>query len=436
MINIFVVSTIDTADIKSTESSNDELYFSCCRLGNIEKIKYYLSLPNININTRDKKGNTGIIISAGRGQTDTVKYLLSQGANVEDHTIGGLFDGKTALSWASSQGRVETVALLIKSGANPHKPPEKGTFQGKTAMMWAASQGRTDVVRLLLAAGVNVDFASQLGTFKGKSALMWASSQGRVETVKVLLESGANVNAVDNDGVSALMWASGSEVDDEDHRKGLLELATKGHIEVVQLLLQYGAQVDRRDKDGITAIMFASYNGHAGAVRVLLNAGANADYMNKDRKNAFLLARASAHADVIEVLKRGPTILNATIEELTLIPACGWLLSVIRSPIGTGIHVNRNYFDLNYQPEHSVERSCNELVSNGLGFSMFDLLVIISGENGEINKVINHLGINSYGAKVRAHMQLTSLYKRLKYLLDIKLSEIGLLVNNLDVCHP
>lgn len=60
---------------------------------------------------------------------------------------------------------------------------------------------------------------------------MWASSQGREETVSVLLEAGSDVNAVDSDGVSALMWASGSEAADEnDHKKGLLEKATKGHI--------------------------------------------------------------------------------------------------------------------------------------------------------------------------------------------------------------
>jgi ankyrin repeat protein len=47
---------------------------------------------------------------------------------------------------------------------------------------------------------------------QGKTCLMWASSQGRVDTVAVLLEAGADVNAVDEDGVSALMWASGSEV--------------------------------------------------------------------------------------------------------------------------------------------------------------------------------------------------------------------------------
>lgn len=95
---------------------------------------------------------------------------------------------------------------------------------------------------------------------------MWASSQGRLDSIAVLLEAGADVNAVDIDGVSALMWACGSETSDENHKKGLLEKANKGHSDVVLLLLQYGALVDMTDNDGITAIMYASYHGHASAV--------------------------------------------------------------------------------------------------------------------------------------------------------------------------
>ena len=82
---------------------------------------------------------------------------------------------------------------------------------------------------------------------------MWACSQGREETVKVLLEVGVNVNAIDIDGVTALMWAAGSEVANQDNRvrQGLqLERATKGQVKVVQQLLTYGALPDMRDKDG------------------------------------------------------------------------------------------------------------------------------------------------------------------------------------------
>jgi ankyrin repeat protein len=139
---------------------------------------------------------------------------------------------------------------------------------------------------------------------------MWASSQGRFDTVQSLLEAGSNVNAVDADGISALMWASGSEATgNDDHKKGLLEKALKGHVQVIQLLLKYGAMPDMRDKDRITAIMFAAFNGHDGAVRALLNAGADADYTNHIGKTALQLARSARHQSVVETILKGPTFL-------------------------------------------------------------------------------------------------------------------------------
>ena len=49
---------------------------------------------------------SGIIIASGRGQLEIIKLLLKYGANVEDGTSFGIFEGKTALCWASSQGRL------------------------------------------------------------------------------------------------------------------------------------------------------------------------------------------------------------------------------------------------------------------------------------------------------------------------------------------
>jgi ankyrin repeat protein len=228
------------------------------------------------------------------------------------------------------------VALLLNAGANAFKPADRGVFLGKTPLMWASSQGRTDVVRILISAGADVNFSSSLGNFKvrylihyseltqiihawllllcgqlqGKNALMWASSQGRVDTVATLLDAGCDVNAVDNDGVSALMWASGSEVrDDKGHKNGLLEKAEKGHVEVVTLLLKYGALPDKRDRDGITAIMYACFHGHAGAVEVLLNAGADASVKNQAGKTALNLAKNAGFPDAVAAIMNGPTIL-------------------------------------------------------------------------------------------------------------------------------
>ena len=259
----------------------DESFFSSARSGDVKTLENFLVQNPALVHARDGKGNSAVVIAAGRGQIAVIRLLLQYGANVEDATQHGLFEGKTALSWAASQGRTEAVAVLLQAGADPQRMSKRGVFLGKGPLMWSASQGRTEVVRLLLAAGVDVNHSSDEGNFRGKTCLMWASSQGRVETVALLLEFGADVNAVDEDGVSALMWASGSEVKDEkDHKQGLLEKATKGHIEVIRLLLKYGAQPDVRDRDGITAIMYACFHGHAGAVTALLNAGADADFRN------------------------------------------------------------------------------------------------------------------------------------------------------------
>lgn len=143
----------------------DDEFFNSCRAGDIDKVVKYLE-NGTPVNSRDAKGNSGLVIAAGRGKSEIVKLLLNNGADPNDYTAAGLFEYKTALQWACSQGRTETAAVLINAGADPHNPPERGVFGGKTALMWASSQGRKDVVRLLLSVGVNPDFSSSSGNFK------------------------------------------------------------------------------------------------------------------------------------------------------------------------------------------------------------------------------------------------------------------------------
>lgn len=338
---------------------------------------------------------------------EVLKLLLKHGAIVEDATSMGLFEGKTALCWAASQGRTDAVALLVQAGANPHKPMDKGIFLGKTALHWAASQGRTEVVRTLIAAGVDVNYASSIGNFKGKNALMWASSQGRFETVVLLLEAGTNVNAVDNDGVSALMWASGSEAEEEGHKRGLFEKATKGHIDVVRWLLKYGAEPDLRDNDGITAIMYACYHGHDGAVEVLLNAGADASNENKSGKNALQLASSAGFDAAADAIKRGPTILNLPVADMIQITTCGWLVSVLRLPLGTGIYPKNV---IRRKNNCNLENSCITLRKNGLDDTLGDTLTII--DESSLDDVLKHLGLPNFASTVRAKAQLSQLHQK------------------------
>jgi len=416
--SITATSTSSTTSSSTSSSSTsasqqhtvitDERFFQAARVGDIKVLLEYIDAGG-DINSRDAKGNSALVIASGRGMVEVLKLLLKHGAYIEDATSIGLFEGKTALCWAASQGRAEAVALLVQAGANPQKPMDRGVFLGKNALHWAASQGRTEVVRILIAAGVDVNYASSIGNFKGKNALMWASSQGRFETVVLLLEAGTNVNAVDNDGVSALMWASGSEAEEEGHKRGLFEKATKGHIDVVRWLLKYGSEPDLRDNDGITAIMYACYHGHDGAVEILLNAGADASYENKAGKNALQLASSAGFAAAAEAVKRGPSILTLPVEEMVQISTCGWLVNVLRLPLGTGIYpkaVTKN------KNNYNLENSCITLKKNGLDDSLGDTLALI--DDSSIDDVVKHLGLPNFASNVRAKTQLIYLYQKVK----------------------
>lgn len=73
----------------------DDAFYYACRVGDIEVIKSYLE--KISVHSRDSKGNTCLVIAAGRGQVEILRLLIAHGANVEDATMSGIFEGKTAI---------------------------------------------------------------------------------------------------------------------------------------------------------------------------------------------------------------------------------------------------------------------------------------------------------------------------------------------------
>ena len=81
-----------------------------------------------------------------------------------------------------------------------------------------------------------------------------------LEVARYLLESGANPSAQDEDGWTALHFAS-----------------TKGHAELVQLLLHHRADHGIKDNDGFTPLHEAARNNHTMVVDLLIGAGADVD---------------------------------------------------------------------------------------------------------------------------------------------------------------
>ena len=149
------------------------------------------------------------ISGTSEGRTESVKFLLDCGADVDTE----IKDGITWLMWAASEGETEMVKFLLYRGADVNT---KDAF-GKTALMRAAWEVHTEIVKLLLDKGADVG----LKLDDGITALMVAAIKGDTGIVKLLLDKGADVNAKDEFGLTALTRA-----------------AAEGHEEVVTLLTQ------------------------------------------------------------------------------------------------------------------------------------------------------------------------------------------------------
>ena len=376
---------------------NDD-FFKAARTGNLSVLEQMLK-SGIDVHLRDSKGNTALVIASGRGQVDVMAMLLSVGASVEDATVGGLFDGKSCLMWASSQGRVEAVRVLIQAGAQVNRMINKAVFQGKTAIQWASSQGHANVVLVLFAAGADVDSAAASGNFQGKTALSWACSQGRLEAARTLLDAGANVHAADGEGVTPLMWAAGSEGSSSEHQKGMMQAANRGQIlaQVARLLIRHGANIDARDNDGITALMFASYHGHGDVVRVLLRAGADSTFRNKAGQTAFHLAVGAMQMDTAEYIRQGPDVFSLSLEELRHVPASGWLAALLREANGPG----------RLAVKISVRQLQEGLARQGMDVSMDQIMEMALATSAR--EVAEHLDLPSFGSSALATAKLQRL---------------------------
>ena len=163
--------------------------------------------------------------------------------------------------------------LLISSCYTAPKRMMPGEFLG---VVWA---GDYTEVKKLIEEGANVNDREENGT----TALIYASKEGHTDIAKLLIDEGADVNAQEYHGWTALMFAS-----------------IKGQIDIAKLLIEEGADLDARDDNGYTALMYAIANRNTDITMLLIEAGADVNVKDKwglsagTRKSREILKEADA----------------------------------------------------------------------------------------------------------------------------------------------
>ena len=233
------------ANIEETEPLGENSALNqAASTGNASTVALLLS-KGARVDTRNKSGDTPLLIAAQFGQTEVCELLLEKGkANIEE---AGSID-ETALSIAARSGDAKTVALLLSKGARVDTRDKNRD----TPFLAAAEEGHTEVCELLLAKGSNLE-ESNAGQF---TALHKAAACRDQSLLLLLLSHKANVNSRSRTEATPLHTAS-----------------QEGHLTSVVALLQAGADPLLAQNDGALPIHLAYLRNNSDVVRILVDQG-------------------------------------------------------------------------------------------------------------------------------------------------------------------
>jgi uncharacterized protein len=191
-----------------------------------------------------------LIDEAAGGNSDAVRQLLDQGADVHASDANGV----TALIAAAYKNHLGVAQLLVEAGADVNVQDRSQ----QSAFLIATSDGYLELLQLTLAAGADVH---RTDSYNG-TGLIRAADRGHVEIIRELLRTDIDVDHVNRLGWTALLEAI------------ILGDGGPRHTEVVRLLVESGAEVNLADANGVSPLSHARRRGHAEIAAILEAAGA------------------------------------------------------------------------------------------------------------------------------------------------------------------
>ncbi len=255
-------------------------------------------------------GYTPMLFAAQKGDAESVRLLISAGADVND--VAPL--GTSALVVAAHSGNSATAAFLLEVGADPN-----AAGAGYTALHAAILRRDFALINALVSHHADLEIpvtkATQArrnatdymfgGPLIGARAYWLAARFNEPEVMRTLAAAGAKVAATTPDGTTPLMAAMGTpwpgagfsippdSVEQERTALGAVKAA-----------IELGADVNAANKNGDTAMHVAVNRGFDSIVDVLAKAGAKIDMKNARGQTPLALATRLGHDATIELLHK------------------------------------------------------------------------------------------------------------------------------------
>lgn len=174
-----------------------------------EIIEAVMACPNIDVNTVDRFGRTGLYFASKTGPISLVRKLISLGAHINQST--------PSILHGCAHGESDNEAIvftLVKHGVNVDSVDERN----RTPLYIAVQNSLVNVTKALIKCKANVNTAGELQSLTplilcaGQSPTpIDANSQERyirsLKVLNILLENGADLRLTDSKGYTALHHA-------------------------------------------------------------------------------------------------------------------------------------------------------------------------------------------------------------------------------------
>lgn len=191
----------------------------------------HLIAAKSDINEKDWRGRTALMLAALKGHILCMKVLLRANCRVDQQDDRGM----TALHYATWAGSAPAVALLLVAGASPTKRQKWGQtplhYMGDIVDQKTADE----VLRLLLVKGDDLEVADT----NGRTPAMVVLSFGNMPPLRNLVDAGASLHFVDGYSQNLLHYVARYCTVDAMHYLDSLELR--------------GMNTDMRNSSGLTA---------------------------------------------------------------------------------------------------------------------------------------------------------------------------------------
>ncbi|MBV5278837.1 MAG: ankyrin repeat domain-containing protein, partial [Campylobacteraceae bacterium] len=300
-------------DVNHKDKNGNTILHKAAESGNIQVIDFLLQ-NGADIEHKNRNKETSLLVAAINLQGDSVEYLLKKGAKLDTNNIEEirkitqvLFDYTYKnIADAVTNSDIKAIEFLLSNGADIEALDEFG----HTGLMIAVKNGSTEIAKELIKKGANDKVLDE----NNRNLLHLAAYNNHKDLLKLFLEMGQTFdinNIEDIQNITKTLFGT--------PYKNIADAVTNSDIKAIEFLLSNGADIEALDEFGTPAIIIATKNNNLDLVELLIHNGAS--NKNKDINNitASIWAAYKGYIEILDFLSDKNALFQKAIDKIELL---------------------------------------------------------------------------------------------------------------------